>query len=412
MVYMYIHEFTIRNFLIHRATSIRLSPITVLIGPNGGGKSALFDAVLNFSMLARGSIRQAFGHYPYSFNATKYRASSNISRIGFDVLMSKNQDAPERLSYTINYAQQGVAEPGNPTFQIFTESLKSSDGTLLFDRDNPDASPLKQALGYVADDYGILAAVRKADIENHHDGNQTVSDCARDIGRFNRFRLSPNELSRPSRIPEITGTSLSAPRLGYEGEDLAACLYYMQETKDPALAKIIEEVAAVLPAFEGFEFNIVGVEKVAFSMKFSDGRGTINAARMSHGNLIFLGLMVLTYSSDRSPVMLLEEPENGLTPSAIEHFYKAVRALALRDDISQRSQILISSHSPFVMCEAWNGEDQDFIHQVKIDNGQCVIRKLSEVIAENAGPLGKDKSGGRTVLSLRNAAELMSGYLQ
>jgi ABC-type Mn2+/Zn2+ transport system ATPase subunit len=27
----------------------------VLIGPNGGGKSALFDAILNFSMLSRGS---------------------------------------------------------------------------------------------------------------------------------------------------------------------------------------------------------------------------------------------------------------------------------------------------------------------------------------------------------------------
>jgi len=37
---------------------------------------------------------------------------------------------------------------------------------------------------------------------------------------------------------------------------------------------------------------------------------------------------------------------------------------------------------------------------------------LSDVIAQNAGPLGKDKTGERTVLSLRNAAELMSGYLQ
>jgi len=267
-------------------------------------------------------------------------------------------------------------------------------------------------LDYVENDNGILAAVRKAELDGHGDGYQTVSDCAKEIGRFNRFRLSPHELGRPSRIPEITGDPLSAPRLGYEGEDLAACLYYMHETKDAAITKIIEEVNAVLPAFDGFEFNIVGVEKVAFSMKFTDGRGTINSARMSHGNLLFLGLMVLTYSPNRPPVMLLEEPENGLTPAAIEHFYSAVRALAFREDASLRSQILISSHSPFVMCEAWNGEDRDFIHQVKIENGQCVIRKLSEVIALNAGPLGKDKTGERTVLSLRNAAELMSGYLQ
>jgi hypothetical protein len=326
--------------------------------------------------------------------------------------MSKSREHPEKLHYTINYTQQGVADPGNPTFQIFKESLRSDNGVTLFDRDNEDASPLKKSMVYVDSDYGILAAVRKADLEGSSDGFETVSACAKEIGRFNRFRLSPHELSRPSRIPEITRDSLSAPRLGYEGEDLAACLYYMHESKDPALRPIIEEVAAVLPEFEGFEFNMVGVERVAFSMKFSDGRGTINSARMSHGNLLFLGLMVLTYTSNRPPVMLLEEPENGLTPQAIEHFYKAVRALALREDAAQRSQVLISSHSPFVICEAWNGEDRDFIHQLKIDNGQCVIRRFSQVIAQGAGPLAKNKSGTRTVLGLKNASELMSGYLQ
>lgn len=75
---MYIHELTVRNYMIHRSTSITLSPITVLIGPNGGGKSALFDAILNFSMLSRGSIKQAFGHYPYSYAATKYRVRGTL----------------------------------------------------------------------------------------------------------------------------------------------------------------------------------------------------------------------------------------------------------------------------------------------------------------------------------------------
>jgi hypothetical protein len=303
-----------------------------------------------------------------------------------------------------------MAEVGSPTFQIFRELLESSTGAKLFDRDNATASPLKQALKYVDSDYGILAAVRKADLEGLSDGNQLVSDCAKEIGRFNKFRLAPNELSRPSRLPELSGEALAAPRLGYEGEDLAACLYYMNETKDPALPKIIEEVQSVLPAFEGFEFNVVGVDKVVFSMKFSDGRGSINAGRMSHGNLIFLGLMVLTYSPNRPPVMLIEEPENGLTPAALKRFYQAVRALALREDPNQRSQILISSHSPFVMCEAWNGEDRDFIHQLKIENGQCVTRKLSDAVTSQGVNLGKDNNGNRTVLGLRNAEELMSGY--
>jgi hypothetical protein len=70
-----------------------------------------------------------------------------------------------------------------------------------------------------------------------------------------------------------------------------------------------------------------------------------------------------------------------------------------------------SSHSPFVICEAWNGEDRDFIHQVKIIDGKAVIRKFSEVVAEHHIQLAKDSDGKRTHLSLGNAEEIMSGYL-
>ncbi len=61
---MYIRHLRIRNYLIHKDTEIDLTPLTVLVGPHGGGKSALFDAMLNFSMVSRGSLRQAFGPYP------------------------------------------------------------------------------------------------------------------------------------------------------------------------------------------------------------------------------------------------------------------------------------------------------------------------------------------------------------
>jgi predicted ATPase len=332
----------------------------VLIGPNGSGKSALFDAILNFSMLSRGSIKQAFGGYPYSYSATRCRKAAGYERIGFDDVMSKSEST-ERLNYSINYSQVGSAELGNPTFEIKTESLATANGTRLFDRDHAAASPLKQALKCVGEDYGILAAARQAAFEGLDDGIQIVSDCAKEIGRFNRFRLAPVELSKPSRIPDLSGTTV--PRLDYEGADLAACLYHMRETKDQALNTIIGKAQLVLPNFEGFEVDFVGADKVAFSMKFTDGRGSINSARMSHGNLIFLGLMVLTYSQNHPPVMRIEEPENGLTPAALKCFYEAVRSLAFREDEEQRSQVLISSHSPFVMCEVWNGEDRDFIHE-------------------------------------------------
>jgi predicted ATPase len=185
----------------------------------------------------------------------------------------------------------------------------------------------------------------------------------------------------------------------------------MQEKKDPALENVLKQVREVVPGFKGFEFTFSGSDRVAYSMHFEDNRRTVAAVRLSDGLLLFLGLMVLTYSSNRPPVMLIEEPENGLTPTALKRFYQAVRELAFAKDGTKRSQILISSHSPFVICEAWNGEDRDFIHQVKIEDGHAVVRKFSDAVKEQQIVLGKDEKGNRTILGLRNAEELMAGYL-
>ena len=108
---------------------------------------------------------------------------------------------------------------------------------------------------------------------------------------------------------------------------------------------------------------------------------------------------------------MVEEPENGLTPQAIKAFYRSVRSLAFNDDGKSRSQLLLSSHSPFVICEAWNGEDRDFIHQVKVADGRACVRKFSDVIEDLKIQLSKDSQGNRTRLSLNNAEEIMSGYL-
>ena len=50
-------------------------------------------------------------------------------------------------------------------------------------------------------------------------------------------------------------------------------------------------------------------------------------------------------------MLLVEEPENGLTPTAVAEFYAAVRALAYQEEADKRSQVLISSHRPFVICD-------------------------------------------------------------
>jgi hypothetical protein len=105
---------------------------------------------------------------------------------------------------------------------------------------------------------------------------------------------------------------------------------------------------------------------------------------------------------------------NAGCPGRIPHDFRrtAVRNL-VRAGVPERiiSQVLLSSHSPFVICEAWNGEDRDFIHQVKVVDGRARMRKFSEVVGEQNIQLRKDDVGKRTLLGLVNAEEIMAGYL-
>ena len=406
---MILRHLRVKNYMIHRDTEMELHPLTVLVGPNGGGKSALFDALLNFSMVSRGNLRQAFGPYPFSFRSTIYRGASKVSKICFKVAMSRSIEQSDTLEYEIEYQQIGVADD-EPQFTITSECVtKRPDGTVLFDRRNPDAFAVSR-YAELEHDRSLFAAIRYALGQTElPDVDSLLCYCAQQISRFNRFRLDPSVLAQPSRLPDPSGNV--TPRIGYHGEDLAATLYHLSEMRDPALASIQDKVRNIDSQFTEFVFNTVGTERIAFSAVYGDPRQTVPSVRLSAGTLIFIGLIALVTTSSRPPVLMIEEPENGLTPQAIRAFYESVRALAIHEDETKRSQVLLSSHSPFVICDAWNGEDRDFIYQVKVEAGSALVRKFGDVIAAEGIQLAKEKGGTRTILGLRNAEEIMSGYM-
>ncbi len=404
---MFVTRFKIKNYMIHADTEVGLYPITVFVGLNNAGKSALFDALLNFSMVSRGRLHEAFQAGPYSFESRKNHGASGQATIGYEVDVREASDSNTSLRYRVAFKQ--IAGGG---YVISSETLEGlPDSTVLFDRADVDASPMKSVIPLLADDRSVLAAVRRVFVTGEYgDVDHRVLALARDVSRIGRFRLDPVNLARPSALPEPSlgeGSSALGPRLMYRGEGLATVLYHLQETESPVLDRIKERAGEVIDGFEDFILNVTGTDRVGFSVKFADARGSVYAANLSDGTLSVLGLLALLYSPSRPPVLCIEEPENGLTPRATRALYDVLKEVSV--DAETPTQILLSSHSPFVICEAWNGEDREFIYQVEPQSGKARVQKVTDILASQGVHLRR-KGGERVELGLRQADLVMGGF--
>ena len=402
---MFIQHFEVRNFKIHRETSIDLFPITVFVGPNSGGKSAIFDALINFSMVCRGNLAEAFNQYPFSFEALRHHGASPTARIRYAVDLSLDAVSAERLQYSIEFSQNS-GTTADPTYAIHNEDLNVG-GRLVFSRsrDRYDIAGLA-SLRY--EDRSIFAAIRRAEwTAEFSRAHPLEAACAREISRIGRYRLDPALLSRPGRVydlepgePDAVGQT---PWLSYRGEDLASVLHFLSETESPILDEIVRRVAEGNDGFEGFGFNRVGSDRVGFSARFSDTRGAVVAPNLSDGCLSMIGLVTLARTPGRPAILCIEEPENGLTPKATRVFYRTVREIAAPSGLPQ-TQVLLSSHSPFMIVDAWNGEERDFIYQCSPSGGMARVTSFDDAVRDG----GMLRSGGTLGLAL--AEQVMDGF--
>jgi len=412
---MYLHTIEVENYSIHRASVLHLHPLTVLVGPCGGGKSAFFDAITNFSMVARGRIGEAFGYWPFSFEARRFHGAAKDERIGFRVEMSPSKAAASRYAYRIDYEQVPFADDdlGEPRYRIVNEQLEQLDGDrAVHFRRSPRRfhSSIAAAEPFLTQDRSVFAAIRRAVADNAGAAvDPTLAGLARDISRFAKYRLNPYVLRQPGVLPDADpGAPKEAgiPWLGYEGDNLASLLYFLQESKSDRLEQIKAAIRKVLPSFDNFVFNAVGAGRIGFSIRYADKRHIVPAANLSDGTLILIGLLGLVHTPNRPPVLCLEEPENGLNPPAIRAIYSALRDAATTSE-QTGSQIIFSSHSPLVVTEAWNGSDREFLYQLQTDtDGAAVIVPMKDLLADYQ--LGKNRDG-RDRLSYGHACEILAG---
>ena len=157
-------------------------------------------------------------------------------------------------------------------------------------------------------------------------------------------------------------------RLRSHGGNLAAVLYRLEREDIKRFDLICRHIGRVLPGFDRFEIEeSYGKVLLRWRAKWSDK--TFGAHLTSDGSLRFFALVtLLNLPSEMLPdVLLLDEPELGLHPSAVSLVGGMIRSL------SADRQVIVATQSPLLV----DTFDLDEIFVMDLKDGRTQIRKLS-----------------------------------
>lgn len=163
--------------------------------------------------------------------------------------------------------------------------------------------------------------------------------------------------------------------LKYDGRNLAAYLYFLKEKEPISYKRILMSISSIAPFIKDFilEPNKLNPNKISLRWKnIYDEESNFNANQFSDGTLRFIALATLLLQPEPPKVIVIDEPELGLHPFAINKLSGLIKSCSSESQIiiSTQSSGLISNFSPddILVMESDNNEKQSKIFRLKNDD--------------------------------------------
>lgn len=187
---------------------------------------------------------------------------------------------------------------------------------------------------------------------------------------LNSYRIYHFHDTSPSSPVKQTGELDDNRLLRPNAGNLAAFLYRLQETKPDHFQNIEDAIRQVAPFFGRFrlEPSALNPDKIRLEWEEKGSDSYFSAASLSDGTLRFICLSTLLLQPDLPSLVLIDEPELGLHPAAIQVLAGLLQSAATR------TQLIVSTQSVTLI----NQLQPEHIWVVDREEGQSVFRHLQE----------------------------------
>ena len=377
------------GFKTFQQFSLDLSPLQVIVGANGVGKSNLFDALRLLGRLAdskvlatfhemRGDVGELFSFRPEGGSADRIRLAVEMlvsqtvqddwgavhalkfprMRYELEVVRGRDTQGRERLNVQHEFlapiprqkdkwTKSNRLRTGGPWIPVMTGGRSSPFISTLENRKgrtlvlHQDGNSGRRDVEAVQAERTLLSGARNTEFPH-------AFAAAEEMRAWQFLHLDPDVLRQPS-------PATAPAKLSNGGRNLPNVLARMKDADPVLLTKVSSDLATHLPVTmqvevtEDRDAGRVDVWAIA-----EDGR-RFSSRLLSDGALRALALATLRNDPEHDGLLCFEEPENSVHPSRLKDLTQILRDLTTDFSSSYQEgaplrQVICNTHSPVLIA--------------------------------------------------------------
>jgi predicted ATPase len=328
----------IEGFKSIRQLQLDLKPLNVLIGANGAGKSNFISLFGLLRHLVEGRLQ---------FHVAQAGGADSILHFG------RKQTSELKLRFSsrgIGYEVKLAPSAADALF-LAEESVWGLFGF---------GSKVQTS---IAGEPGELHESEFIHEHRHHPYAQQMFE------RLQSWRVYHFHDTSASAKVKQTGDIGDNEALRPDASNLAAFLFLLRTKHPESYRRIVSTIRLVAPFFDDFRLrpSAFNEQKILLEWSERNSDAYFNAHALSDGTLRFICLATLLLQPDLPSLILIDEPELGLHPYAIQVLAGLVRSA------SEKTQVILSTQSVSLVNQ-FAPEDLVVVDR---SNGESLFRRLS-----------------------------------
>ncbi len=354
-----INGITVRNFGCLRDVNIRLSPLTVLVGPNDSGKSTLLRALATLGSACR-SDRGWQDVFPDEEAHRKVTFEGEGGPIHFE-LEGALDEAPFHFTSDVRFHRPYAAVVSDETLTAGVVNASRALDEFTFRNkagvmEGPvpwtnSSLPLLYSHSIKLDGTSPLDFLR---FGTFLEPARPLANMARSL---RRFVLRPEDLRRPLPL-RATRIFLGEARMRISptGLGLSHALLDLLRKERNIYERIETSLRRSMPFVGGIDIDEIEVgigdqKDIGYTIELRTKSGArVSGDAMSDGVLLYLAYLYLIHTASEG-LLIIEEPETGIHPALLKEVVSLIRDLTVGKHGVPATRVLMTTHSPILLNE-------------------------------------------------------------